>query len=87
MPLFTIFHIVPQANNANLEYPTNCNLQSWQGHGEDIHSLVADPQFANADAANFTLLPTSPALSLGFQQVDTSTVGPRVPVPQVLAGL
>jgi len=38
---------------------------------------VPGPQFADAAALNFTLLPGSPALALGFQQIDTSTVGPR----------
>jgi hypothetical protein len=35
----------------------------------DAHSVVADPMFADSSAGNFTLLPGSPALPLGFQQL------------------
>jgi hypothetical protein len=49
----------------------------WVALGKDAASVVQDPAFADAAALNFTLLPGSPALALGFQQIDTSTVGPR----------
>ena len=48
-----------------------------QALGKDTTSVVSDPLFANFSARNFTLLPDSPALSLGFEQIDTSMVGPR----------
>ena len=51
---------------------------TWQALGKDAMSVVSDPLFANISARDFTLLPGSPALALGFQQIDTSTVGPRV---------
>jgi hypothetical protein len=47
----------------------------WQALGLDQHSLVQDPQFVDADAYDFRLKPTSPALKLGFQPIDTSEVG------------
>lgn len=51
---------------------------AWQAEGKDEHSLVADPQFVNAQGFDFShLLPTSPALTLGFQPIDMRTVGPR----------
>jgi hypothetical protein len=33
--------------------------------------------FKGAAAHDYTLLPGSPALKLGFKQIDMSTVGPR----------
>ena len=55
------------------------NFSEWQTLYDDVDSVVADPLFANASARNFTLLAGSPALGLGFQQIDMSSVGPRVP--------
>jgi hypothetical protein len=49
----------------------------WTGSGEDVGSVVADPLVADAAGGNFTLLPGSPALARGFQQLDLSGVGPR----------
>eukprot|EP01059_Diplonema_ambulator_P035445 TRINITY_DN833_c2_g1_i1.p1 TRINITY_DN833_c2_g1~~TRINITY_DN833_c2_g1_i1.p1 ORF type:complete len:289 (+),score=98.46 TRINITY_DN833_c2_g1_i1:69-869(+) len=63
----------PCANSANCD----CTLASWRASGHDVHSQVADPQIASPSTHNFTLLPSSPALALGFQQIDTSDVGPR----------
>ncbi|MFI5378314.1 MAG: GDSL-type esterase/lipase family protein [Tepidisphaerales bacterium] len=47
----------------------------WQAIGLDRHSRIADPQFVNPAAADFTLKPTSPALELGFQPLDISKAG------------
>jgi hypothetical protein len=33
--------------------------------------------FVNPDNFNFGLKPGSPALKLGFEQIDVTTVGPR----------
>jgi hypothetical protein len=35
----------------------------------DVSSVIADPMFADQPAGNFTLLPGSPALGLGFEQI------------------
>ena len=45
--------------------------------GQDKHSVVADPQFTDAAKHDYTLQPGSPALKLGFQQIEISKVGPR----------
>lgn len=50
----------------------------WRERGLDTHSKIADPMFRNAASFDFHLLPRSPALAMGFQPIDTSTVGPRV---------
>ena len=56
------------------------SFPSWQArHPTDATSVIADPLFADAAGHNFTLLPGSPALALGFQQIDMSDVGPRAP--------
>jgi hypothetical protein len=49
----------------------------WKSFGNDRHSLVADPGFADLDAQDFTLHADSPALGLGFEPIDLSDVGPR----------
>lgn len=50
---------------------------AWQAIGKDTNSIIADPLFGDATQYNFTLLPNSPALALGFVPIDFSTVGPR----------
>jgi hypothetical protein len=53
------------------------SLAEWQKEGKDRHSLIADPKFVDPDHHDFRLQPDSPALKLGFEPIDTSTVGPR----------
>ena len=69
-------------NASSLAFPpgNSRTFAQWQAAGEDGSSAVADPLVANAvagDGADWTLLPASPALALGFQQLDFSNVGPR----------
>jgi parallel beta-helix repeat protein len=52
-------------------------LAFWQAFGFDRESVVADPQFVDAARHDYRLRPTSPALRLGFEPIDLSTVGPR----------
>ena len=52
-------------------------LAFWQGLGFDRESRVADPQFVDAAQHDYRLAATSPALALGFEPIDLSTVGPR----------
>jgi hypothetical protein len=53
------------------------SFAQWQAQGKDAGSLLADPLFADAAGGNFTLLPGSPAHSLGIVSIDVSAVGPR----------
>jgi hypothetical protein len=53
------------------------DFQQWQAKGQDKSSVVADPLFVNPSKADFRLQKGSPALKLGFEPIDTSTVGPR----------
>jgi hypothetical protein len=65
-------------------FPGNVSLATWQKSGagtehggQDRHSANADPKFKNLDANDYALDPTSPALHVGFQPIDLTTVGPR----------
>lgn len=51
----------------------------WRALGQDRHSLVADPRFADLAGRDFTLKADSPAFELGFRPLDLSRVGPRPP--------
>ena len=53
------------------------SFDQWRQSGQDAHGMIADPQFANPAAGDFTLAATSPALAIGFRPIDLSQVGPR----------
>lgn len=61
------------------------SLDAWRAKGQDVHSRIADPMFANAMAGDFRLKPGSPALALGFKQFPAlepsrgQEFGPRIP--------
>lgn len=55
------------------------SFTEWQNKtGNDRHSLIADPGFADH---SFTLPPDSPAREIGFEPIDFSDVGPRMDHP------
>lgn len=47
----------------------------WQKLGQDQHSVIADPQFADPERLDFTLPPGSPALRVGFKPFDWRQAG------------
>eukprot|EP00928_Gymnodinium_smaydae_P026074 TRINITY_DN20578_c0_g1_i1.p1 TRINITY_DN20578_c0_g1~~TRINITY_DN20578_c0_g1_i1.p1 ORF type:complete len:727 (-),score=94.53 TRINITY_DN20578_c0_g1_i1:85-2265(-) len=51
------------------------SFDEWRKHGKDVRSLFADPKI---DLVNYGLSADSPALKLGFKQINISQVGPRV---------
>ena len=51
------------------------SFAEWQRTGRDRDSRIADPQFVDAQASDFRLQPTSPALAMGFRPIATDGVG------------
>ena len=47
------------------------SLAEWQKRGQDVHSLVADPLFADPDHGDLTLKAGSPAAKIGFLPIDS----------------
>ena len=62
-------------------FPGNRTLSEWQQVGQDRKSLIADPLFVDPLNWDFDLRPESPALRLGFQPINTTSVGPSFPFP------
>ena len=52
-------------------------LADWKALGYETHSVLADPQFVDAEHDNFRLKPASPAFKLGFCAIDMDSMGPR----------
>src|SRR5262249_12006716 len=52
-------------------------FEEWKAKGQDVHSAIGDPLFADAAAFDFRLRPESPALKMGFRPIDLRDVGPR----------
>lgn len=53
-----------------------CDLSRWQELGFDRHSAFADPRFADPARLLFNLLDDSPALKLGFVNIQLNQWGP-----------
>lgn len=49
----------------------------WTELRHETGSVLADPQFVDADGFDFRLRSDSPALKLGFRPIDVSKVGPQ----------
>ncbi len=53
------------------------SFKDWQGRGQDVHSLIANPLFVDPEQGDFRLEAGSPALKMGFKPIDISKVGPE----------
>jgi hypothetical protein len=51
------------------------NLLKHQKLGVEAHSIIADPLFVDVVKGDFRVKADSPALKLGFKQIDTSNIG------------
>jgi parallel beta-helix repeat protein len=71
-----LYFYVGQAGIAGVKFGEG-SFEEWQKHGQDLHSLIADPLFVDPADGNFSLRPDSPAFRIGFEPIDMSTVGPR----------
>jgi hypothetical protein len=74
-------------------FPEGVNLEQWrQQRNQDLHSLIADPEFVDPAHDDYRLKADSPALKVGFQPFDYTRAGRRKPVvltrdlPDVPAG-
>jgi len=50
-------------------------LKNWQSAGLESGTKCVDPLFVDRENHDYRLKPDSPALALGFQQIDTSEIG------------
>ncbi len=51
--------------------------EDWRKLGFDRRSIIADPQMIDPASEDYRLLPTSPAIQMGFQPIDFSKIGIR----------
>jgi len=89
--LFTVGeeHSLPEESDYNVYYQTRgapmrilrlpgvADYAAWRARGFDARSVVADPLFVDPEHDDYALKPDSPALKLGIQPIDLSTVGLR----------
>jgi hypothetical protein len=57
------------------------DLEGIRKLGYEMHSIVADPEFVDAEKRDFRLSESSPASEIGFVPIDYSDVGPRKDTP------
>jgi hypothetical protein len=70
------FDARPGAKPGTLRF-ADASLEQWRAPSHDVNSIIADPLFLAPKQANFRLQAASPALNLGFKQIDLSHVGPE----------
>lgn len=51
------------------------SLEAWQKRGQDVHSLIADPLFVDAEGGDYHLKSGSPAEKIGFKPFDYTKAG------------
>lgn len=67
----------PNTRRKDARFGPGLTLDEWRRRGEDVHSVWANPKFANPEAGDFSLAPDSPAFKLGFKPIDVSAAGPK----------
>ena len=55
--------------------------KNWQSKGLDAGTKCADPLFVDRENHDYRLKPDSPALALGFEEIDTSQIGLKEDFP------
>lgn len=55
--------------------PPEWDFAEWQRAGQDTHSIVADPLFADPSKDDYRLKPNSPAFQLGFKPIPVEKIG------------
>jgi hypothetical protein len=76
------------AEGGPVKFRKDMDFEAWRGkHGQDAHSVVADPRFVDARAGDFRLQADSPAITkTGFKPFDYSRAG-RITAPVFIDGL
>lgn len=74
---FNLYYDTRPAAKPDAVQFSGASLEQWRQRGHDVHSAIADPLFVAPDQLDFRLKPESPALKLGFEPIDLSTVGIR----------
>ncbi len=80
---YNIVYPAEPAPVVNIQWE-NKNWQSWSSLLDgryEKHSRFADPMFADAVNGNFSFKSDSPALEIGFEQVDVSNMGLKADFP------
>jgi len=73
--------------NLNGHYSfTKMSLDDWRSMGFDAHTKFADPLFVDRENHNYHLKPDSPALMLGFKNIDTRRIGLKKDFPYKVYG-
>ncbi len=57
------------------------SLETWHKRGLDTNTKFADPLFVNHRNHDYRLRPESPALAMGFREIDTSEIGLKKDFP------
>ena len=72
---YALDHNVYWATGEQPKFPGELTFKQWQEKGQDTHSVIADPKCVDPANYDFRLQDDSPALKLGFQPIDLTTVG------------
>ena len=56
-------------------------LEKWRRMGLDVQTKYVDPLFVDRENGDYRLKPESPALALGFRQIDSSEIGLKADFP------
>jgi len=67
----------PQWSGSFADKNTYHSFDTVREKGYDLHSAIKDPLFADPEKRDFSLLPDSPALAMGFEAIDLTAVGVR----------
>ena len=73
---WNIYHS-PNLRRHDIRFGTGLELEEWRALGQDEHSFLMNPRFADPAHHDYTLHPLSPAFKVGFHPFDISKAGPR----------
>ncbi|MBA4417640.1 MAG: hypothetical protein C0392_06990 [Syntrophus sp. (in: bacteria)] len=59
-----------------MKVPPDLQWNKWKENGLDRNSVMADPLFVDIAKGDYSLLPNSPALKIGFKPIPIDKIGP-----------